>query len=126
VPKSPGDPVTVDFTFDHIGPGGEFDFGIGLAPAESIFGVLGPVQQWIYQTLIVPENKIISTQTVTMTGFIPQATAKGKKDCLKWIQNKGGQRKTDGMGFLVSAWDRDCYELVTGGAEFQTLLGTYT
>ena len=128
VPKSPGDSVTVDFTFNHLGPGGEFDIGIGLAPASAVTGSYGPVQQWVYQTLVVPEDKTLSTRTVIMTGIIPLATPAGKKDSLKWIQTKGGGRLTNGEGFLVSGWDRDCYNITgrVGEAEFQTLLGTYS
>ena len=126
VPKNPGDSVTVGFTFDHKGPGGEFDIGIGLAPAESIFGVLGPVQQWIYQALPVSKDSDWTTQTVSMTGVIPLSITQGKKDGLKWIQSKGGARRVDGSGFKIADWDKDCYEMMTGGIGFQNFQGTYS
>ena len=107
VAKAAGDPTTIAISFNYKGPGGELDIGVGLGSA-------GAVQSWLFKTTTIEASLIsVEPRTVTLVTAIPAGTVSGIKDCLKFVQAKGGVKKVDGT-FIKSGWDASCYN-ISGG-----------
>jgi len=124
VPKTPGQAFTVALTFDHQGRGGNFDIGVGFAPAAAI-GYQN-VTSWAFITQTIPDETNWTAKTAYITGLIPTTMALGLKDILKWIQITGGPRDPGGNGFLLANWDQDVYDIQSAVTEFRSLVGSYS
>jgi len=120
--KSIGDTFTATLTFQYQGPGGNFDVGIGFAPA-ALVGFQN-VTNFYPTTVSLPLVSTWTSRTVTVGGQIPTGMAPGLKDILKWIQIAGGSRDPGGNGYQLADWDQDVYE-ITSVQQFQNLTAVY-
>ena len=125
IPKALGATFAVNLAFEHRGPGGEFDIGIGIAPV-GVLGLSKPVTHWFLATATIPDDADWEVYPeVEITGIIPSDMAPGLKDVLLWIQAAGGKRDPNGRGFLEADWDQDVYEVLKAGTEFRNLEAIY-
>lgn len=123
IAKTPGAVCSATLSFQHKGGGGNFDVGIGLAPA-STFGH-NNVTDWFALLKAIPAHTSFTLVTVVVSFLWPSNYANGNYDALKIIQVEGGPRDPGGNGFLLANWDDDVYSQAAPVNEFTNLVATY-
>ncbi len=109
LPQTIGQSFPIVMSFGYIGPGGNFDIGVGLAPATP-FITRALVEEWFFSRFTLPpspnwkETKVVVRVTSVSTG---------RKDALKFIQVAGGDRDAGGKGFITADWDKNVFEIIS-------------
>ena len=109
LPQTIGQSFPIVMSFGYIGPGGNFDVGIGVAPATP-FITRARVEEWAYNRVTLPssENWKEARVVVRVTSL-----STGRKDAMKFIQVAGGDRDPGGEGFIVADWDKNVFEITS-------------
>ena len=59
-----GQTFSVEIEFDHQGPGGEYDVGVGFADAAGVLDAFGPVKEWVVKQVKLEPHTIATGRRI--------------------------------------------------------------
>lgn len=127
--KVPGQSYGARINFDHIGPGGSYEIGFGLAPSSPTPRV--DPSTWLFRNFVVPPDALKGGRFIDIDGIWPRGLPNGKYVCMTFVQVPGGPKDPGGNGFLDADWDEGgfldggVYEQILPQDEFSNLSAVY-
>ncbi len=108
--KKAGDKISAKISLSHLGPGGRFDIGFGVAQTK----LLPPahIDVFFMETVVVGPHTTKTKIAYQMKGQELPSLSPGTYHAIPVLQVEGGPRHDDLKGFIIiGAWTKNVFKI---------------